>query len=335
VIAFLRAATTVNRLRGETFGLFGGRPMGMYTAVADQDQWQDLFGIDVEHTDQWEIVRGAGEVPDEKVEKAFDWLSKHVKKIRYDGKQLTLEKLKLQIRSYYAVKKIIKEKHLDFLGIKAQPELTDNFVAMDLTEAFMNDPYDWDRPHEPIVAATEADMDGAITMEILKHLSGLPVLFGDVRRYSAKLNFLDICNSGSHATFFAAKSHDPAVNLKKVEFYPEGFYFPAGGASVRRLAAPGKVTIARLARRVGKYWLAVVPAEFIDLGENAEQMASETQTEWPHAFALLEVPVDEFLSIYDSNHCHAVYGDWTEELVWVAKMLGIDHHVFGQYHDRT
>ncbi len=74
---------------------------------------------------------------------------------------------------------------------------------MDLTEAFMNDP--GTGHHEPIVDATEADMDGALTMEILKLLSSSPVLFGDVRHYNAKLNFVDICNSGSQATFFCRK----------------------------------------------------------------------------------------------------------------------------------
>ena len=329
VVTFLRAATTVNRLQGEEFGLFGGRPMGMYTAVADQDQWQDLFGIDVKQIDQWEIVRGAKEVPDEKVEKAFQWLSRYVRKIHYDGKQLTPEKLKLQIRSYYAVKKLIEENHLDFIGIKGQPELTDDFVTMDVTVAFMNDPYDWDGHHEPIVDATEGDMDGALTMEVLKHITGLPVLFGDVRTYNEKYDFIDICNSGSQATFFAARSYDPAVNLKKVDFCPEGFYFPAGGASVRSIAAPGKVTIARFARIAGRYWLAIVPAEFLEFGDKTEELAAETQAEWPHAFARLRVPIGEFLSTYDSNHCHAVYGDWTEELVWVAEMLGIDYKVYG------
>jgi L-fucose isomerase len=52
---------------------------------------------------------------------------------------------------------------------------------MDVAEAFLNDPYDWEGPHEPIVAATEADIDGALTIEILKHISGEPVLFADVR----------------------------------------------------------------------------------------------------------------------------------------------------------
>ncbi len=328
VVSFLRAATAVNRLRGETFGLFGGRPMGMYTAVADPDQWQKLFGIDVEHTDQWEIVREAEKVPEDKVERAFRWLEKNVKKIRYDGKQLTPDKLKLQIRSYYAVKKIIGEKGLDFIGIKAQPELTDDFVTMDLTETFMNDPYDWDGPYEPVVDATEGDMDGALTMEVLKHISGQPVMFADVRHYDEDDDFFDLCNSGSHPTYFAGHSFDPVKNLRKVEFYPEGFYFPAGGASVRSIAAPGKVTMARFSRKSGKYWLAILPGEFLDLGKEAEKKAEATQVEWPHAFVRLEVPADEFLAEYDANHTHATYGDWKDELVWVAKILGIDYKVF-------
>ncbi|HIP99922.1 TPA: fucose isomerase [Candidatus Bipolaricaulota bacterium] len=329
VLAFIRAASAINRLQGETFGLFGGRPMGMYTAVANPDQWMSLFGVDVEHIDQSEIVRRAGEAPEEEVEAAFSWLSVKVGKIRYDGRQLTPEKLKLQIASYIAVREMVREMHLDFLGIKAQPELTDHFVTMDLTEAFLNDPYDWNGPKEPSVAATEADMDGALTMEILKHITGAPVLFADLRHYDEELRAFDLCNSGTHPTYFAGRSYNPDDNLPKVEFYPQGFYFPAGGASVRHLAAPGEVTLARLARRNGEYWLAILPGEFLELPpEEAERKAEATQVEWPHAFTRLRVGPEELLAEYDSNHIHAVYGNWVEELVWVAKMLRIPYRVF-------
>jgi len=329
VMAFIRAVTTVKRLKGESFGLFGGRPMGMYTAVANPDQWRKDFGIDVEHIDQMEIVRRSLLVSPKKVNSAFEWLEKYVAKIHYDGKQLTPEKLKTQIKSYYAVREIIEEKNLDFVGIKAQPELTDNFVTMDVTEAFLNDPYDWDGPHDSIVAATEADMDGALTMEIMKHLSGEPVLFADVRHYDEEDNFFDLCNSGSHPTYYAGKSKEPEQNLKNVHLYPQGFYFPAGGASVHHIAQPGKVTIARLARRKGKYWMAIIPAEFLQFSpDKAKKKAAATTLEWPHAFARFEVNPDEFLSQYDSNHCHAIYGDYVTELIWVARVLGIDYKIF-------
>jgi len=331
VMAFVRGASAVHRLRGETFGLFGGRPMGMYTAVANLDQWMQLFGIDVEHIDQSEIIRRSAEAPDDEVERAFEWLSAKVGNIRYDGKQLTPEKLKLQIRSYIAVRKMIDEMGLDFVGFKAQPELTNHFVTMDVTEAFLNDPYDWNGPKEPIVAATEADMDGALTMEILKHITGKPVLFADLRHYDEELGVFDLCNSGTHPTYYAGRSMDPDVNLPKVEFYPQGFYFPAGGASVRHFAAPGEVTLARLARRSGKYWLAILPAEFIELPkEKAEEKAKEVQIDWPHAYARLRVTPEVFLSEYDSNHIHGAYGNWVDDLAWAAKTLGIEYRLFDE-----
>jgi L-fucose isomerase len=119
------------------------------------------------------------------------------------------------------------------------------------------------------------------------------------------------------------------VNLPKVELYPQGLYFPAGGAAVRHFAAPGEVTLARLARKKGKYWLAIVPGEFIELPKKeAERKAQEIQVNWPHAFAKLKVPPDELLSEYDSNHIHGVYGNYVDELIWVAKMLNIPYRVF-------
>ncbi|MGC8817710.1 MAG: fucose isomerase, partial [Candidatus Hadarchaeum sp.] len=97
----------------------------------------------------------------------------------------------------------------------------------------------------------------------------------------------------------------------------------------RHFAAPGEVTLARLARKNGKYWLAIVPGEFIELPEKeAERKAREIQVNWPHAFAKLKVSPDELLAEYDSNHIHGVYGNYVEELVWVAKMLDIPYKIF-------
>ncbi|MGC8545537.1 MAG: L-fucose/L-arabinose isomerase family protein [Athalassotoga sp.] len=329
MLSFIRAAYAFNSLRGQRYGIIGGRPMGMYTAVPNVDLWNSIFGIDIDHIDQYDVVRLSAEVPESRAEAGLKWLESHVKKVHYDGKQLTPEKLKLQIKSYHAIQKIIKDNELDFAGIKAQPELTDNFATMDVAEAFMNDPYDWEGTHEPFVFATEADSDGALTMQIFKSLAKTPVLFADVRHYEEKDNFFDLCNSGEHATYFASKSFNPEENLKKVELYPEGFYFPAGGASVRHIAAPGHVTLARLTRKNGKYWMAILPAEFLDFGEKKnEEKAKATQIEWPHAFARLEVSADEFLSTYDSNHTHGVYGDWIDELVDFCKIAGIEYKVY-------
>ena len=67
--------------------------------------------------------------------------------------------------------------------------------------------------HEPIVAATESDMDGALTMQLFKHLTGKPVLFADVRHYEKSIGAWYFGNSGTAATYYAGKSED-AKKLK-------------------------------------------------------------------------------------------------------------------------
>ena len=329
VMSFIRAAGALAKLKGQTYGLFGGRPLGMYTAVANLDQWQKMFGLDVEHVEQQDIVEYSKKVDAKRVDRAFAWLTKHVGAIKYDGKAFTPDKLKLQIRSYHAYRQIIDERQLDFVGTKAHGDLTDTFVTVDIAEAFLNDPYDWEGPHEPIVAATEADMDAALTMQIFKHITGQPVLFSDVRHYDDADDVWYFSNSGTHATFFAGASQDPAKNLKHVTFYSECSYYPAGGGSVHHFAAPGKATMARLARKDGRYWLAIVPCEFVQFSRKKMLQKGSTVTpEWPIAFAKLECGVDEFLGTFPCNHIHGCYGDWEQELRHVAAILGIEAKVY-------
>ncbi|MCD6170723.1 MAG: L-fucose/L-arabinose isomerase family protein [Candidatus Latescibacteria bacterium] len=325
VLCFCRAARAVHDLRGQTYGLIGGRSLGMYTAVSDTRQWQEVFGVDVEHVDQLEIVRLAEQVPNTQAEKALKWLEQNVGEIHYDGKKLTPQKLKYQIKCYEATKRIIREKALDFVGIKCQPELSDNYVTQCLSAAFLNDKYDWNGSHEPIVCACEVDMDGALTMQILKLLSDDPVLFMDFRHYDEEEQVFVFCNCGSQATYYAGRSDDPKENLKNVHLYPQTIYYPAGGATVQYVARAGEVTLARLARSNGQYWMAIMPGEFV---EYPRSKCNQTQTEWPHCFTKLYVSPEKLISEYGSNHAHGVYGNWTEELVAVCKMLGIKSVVY-------
>lgn len=333
--ASIRAGQAVSALRGATFGRIGGRPMGMYTAVSNTDQWIRQFGIDVEEIDQWELVRRSDDVDADRVRAARGWLEQNAAGVHYDGKRLTPELLERQIRSYYAMRELIDKWKLDFCGIKGQPELTNNFCTMDVTEAFLNDPYDWDGPHQPIVCSTEADMDGALTMQILKSIAQAPALFADVRHYHADLEVWDLCNSGEHATWYAARSGDPAENMSHVHLYPAEFYFPAGGASVHHLAAPAECTFARLTRLDGRYRMQVLSGrlERFDDDTNERLMRASTYT-WPHAFARLDADPDEILERYGSNHIHAVPGDHTAALREVCRALDVDYDPIGRVGQR-
>lgn len=327
--SYLKAAAAVSRLKGLTFGNFGGRPLGMYTAAANLTDWQKLFGIDVENIEQDDIIRAGDKADPAEVEKAFAWLTEYVGHIEYDGQGLTPDKLRTQIRSYIGLRDIIAARQLDFVGIKAHGDLTDRYCTMDIAEALLNDPYDWNGPKEPTVAATESDMDGALTMQLFKHLTGKPVLFADVRHYDKENGVWYFSNSGTHATYFAGASEDFRENLKQVSLLPETDYYPAGGASVHHFAKAGSVTLARLARKNGQYYLTVVPAELVEFDrEKMLQMGSTTTPAWPVAFARLKVSADYFIRHFPCNHIHGVYGNHVESLKNIAKILDIPVVVF-------
>ncbi|MCL4377517.1 MAG: L-fucose/L-arabinose isomerase family protein [Actinobacteria bacterium] len=325
ILTFCKCARTASRLNGSKYGLIGGRSLGMYSATACMQQWQDKFGVDIDHLDQSEIVRIAETIPESQVEKALKWLKDNVGRIEYDGKRLTEEKLKTQIRHYEATKQIIKDRNFDFVGVKCHYEMSRNYCTQCLSAAFINDPYDWDGPKEPIVFSCEADSDGAMTMQILKLLTGKPVAFMDVRHYDPEYDVMVFCNCGSQSTYFAGHSDDPKVNLKNVKLYPALEIYSGGGAHVNFMTKAGKATIARLNRYKDRYRMTIIPAEFVELP--VEKM-SETTKEWPHVFAKLPFDYRIFLDKFDANHCHAVYGDHVEELKMICKMLDIEVEMF-------
>jgi L-fucose/D-arabinose isomerase len=318
------AAHAVRSLEGSTFARIGGRSMGMYTAVGRTDEWMRRFGIDVEEIDQWEIVRRSALVPASAAAAGREWLEKYSAGVHYEGDRLTPEILERQVRSYYALKEIIAEGKIDFCGIKGQPELTNNFATADIAEAFLNDPYDWDGPKAPVICATEDDMDGALTMQLMHKVTGTPVLFADVRHYFPDRGIWDLENSGQHATWFAARSDDPAENLSRVHLYPEEFYFPAGGAAVHHLAAAGDITLARLSRLDASYRMQVTLGRFETYDdETNEALMRQSTYVWPHAFTRMAAPAEVFLSRFGANHIHAVPGDITGELAAICGFLNV------------
>lgn len=331
IVTFAKCAKVVSGLSGQKYGLIGGRSLGMYSTTVSMQDWQEKFGVDVEHIDQLEIVRKAEEVDDAQVEKAYKWLTDNVGKIEFNGTSFTPEKLKTQIRHYEATKKIIEENELDFIGVKCHYEMSAHYCTQCLSAAFLNDPYDWDGAKEPFVCACEADSDAALTMQILNLLTGDPAIFMDVRHWDQENCVMEFCNCGAQSTWYAAASDDFKENLAKVTLYPALDLYPGGGCHVNLQTKPGKATIARLCRRKRgneeRYYMTIIPCEFVELPKEREKL---TTMEWPHVFAKLPFDHNIFLDRFGANHCHAVYGDHVDELKMICKMLDVDVEMYNE-----
>ncbi|MBN2210692.1 MAG: hypothetical protein JW709_04775, partial [Sedimentisphaerales bacterium] len=194
--AFCRASGVIERMKGSVYGLIGGRSIGMNTGVVNTAQWMRDFGVDVEHVDQLEIIRRAQNVDEEEVNYAYDWLNHHVGKVATEGKAVP-DNVKQQIRHYIALHSIIDDLGLDFIGLKCHYDLSEYFSTACVSAVFLNDPYDWNGPKEPTMTACEADGDGALTMQVLKLISGYPSLLFDVRSYDFDDKVFICCNCGA------------------------------------------------------------------------------------------------------------------------------------------
>ena len=334
VFDWIRAAEALTTIRNEVYGMYGGHSMGMETGYFHLVPTLKALGTTVRQVDQLWLLKTMEERVDEaEVEKGFKWFEELLgDRILYDGKMLTPETLKQQIRLYLAIKIVNEEKGFDFCGLKGQRELTEYVCLGDVPEMLMNDPYDWNGPKEPTVCATEADSYAAITMQLLKYITGgLPTLFMDVRLYLPELDLWDWCNSGNHASWYASRSFDPAENFKKIHFHPAlEFYFKAGGASVEFDAAPGEMTFARLGVWDDKPYMVIMKGEAVELPpEQRKAINEQTNPTWPHVHARLNCSFEEFLSVFPCNHVLGTAGDRVRALTYLCEMAGITPIVLG------
>jgi L-fucose isomerase len=324
LLVFARASRAVNRLKGSVYGLFGGRSIGMGTGAVNPDLWMEVFGVDTEHVDQLEIIRRAGLVDPAETDRAFRWLTEKAGKILYDGDKLTEETFKFQIACYLATKEIVKERKIDFLGVKCHYDLSEYQTAQCVAADFMNDPWDWDGPKEPTVYSCEADSDGALTMQVMKLVSGLPVMFVDFRHYDEKEKVFAFTNCGAFASWYAARSENPEENLKHVTFHPLIPKYAGKGAHVQFIAREGAMTLGRLTHTKGRYKFTLFRGEIVSMP--AEKVA-ETCPQWPHAFIRVKGDPYALIQSYENNHVHGVFGDYIAELEKFSEIIGIDCEV--------
>jgi L-fucose isomerase len=320
MLAFARSAHAVNTLRGQVFGLIGGRSIGMGTGAVDPGLWFQTFGVDVQHVDQLELLRCAPLVPDADVERAIGWLEINLGRINYDGDKLTPQTLREQVRWTCALKGLATERQLDFVGVKCHYELSAHYTTQCLGAAFLNDPYDWDGAKEPLVFSCEADGDAALTMQLLKLVSGRPSLFMDLRYYDKQENLFTFCNCGAMASWYAARSADPRENLRRTALSPIIPKYKGMGAHVHYVAKAGPLTCARLVRTGSAYRMQVFRADVV---ERPVEKTQETCAVWPHAYLRVQGSPEGLIAKYGSNHVHAVDGDYMPELERVCQHLAI------------
>ncbi len=303
--------SAATRLRNIRIGVGGSRCMGMYTAHVDPSSLMSRFGIDIDGWEQVEVLRRAEKVPEGEVAHMLKWMRAEFGRI--EAKKDVMD---AQIRMYLALQELIKEKQYDAVCVKCLPELPACHTTFCLAISLLNDRSDHRGPKESIVCGCEADVNGTLTMQLLKGMSGGPVMFTDVLKLDYQKNEIGMANCGSSATDFAKSRKD-------VFWVKEGlqeFDWKIGGACPQYVTRPGRVTLARLSRISGEYVLLITGGETV---EYPREKLAEINPQHPQSWVRMDCRIETLLEELRSNHIHFVFGDYTEELEVACWALGI------------
>jgi L-fucose isomerase-like protein len=318
-----KAKRIKDRLSGSIYGAVGPRSMQMWNKISEAD-FLRYFGVSREGFDGLRLARMAEKIPDRRAGRAVNFLIRKGMDLRFGPdpkKHLTREMVVFQMKVYFALLKLKDEFGLDFVGVQDQLDWIEHYPATDLTLGILNNRLKPESDGQTVVAATEADDGAAVTMQLLKLISGgQPVGFNDFRYWDPAQGLYWFVNSGALAPFFAYGRHDSLAGSWS-ERQPPMYFKQGGGTCSVVVRVQGVVTWARFSYRNHKIYLAAgrgltdVPTE-----KQWKQRSRRCDPEWPHWYLRLCGRVEWKIN---SNHPITVLGDFLAELKAVAEELGI------------
>ncbi len=338
------AAVAAAALRGRRVMIFGHDSMGMETALAHILPTRNTYGLEITRLDMKLLADMlTKEAYDKKELKALrGWIDSNL------GKRLELntdadsKRFDTSLAMYLINRDLMAELNAVGGGFMSQLEWGSDkrgipLPVADAMESMFNSTFDHNGPKAPLPYATEADVQGLLTMLFFTWLSGgNPPLFMDFRKVwegweisalakklGVKVNpkadyitkgLVDGDNSGSAAFDWAAKPGASVKDIMKGISMPlaDAGYFPGGGNSVTFMTPAGVEGIAaRLAycSTNNKFSLLWDEAYSVSVPEKlGKAMCDLTTPTWPHTFVVPKyASMVEYKQFAPANHFHMTW----------------------------
>lgn len=346
LIDWCYAAVTKVALRGRRVVVFGHDSMGMETALAHVLPTRNTFGVEITRLDMKLLADMLNKkaYKEKELKELRGWID------RYVGKRLELnndtdsERFNMSLAMYLIIRDLMADLNAVGGGFMSQLEWGSDTRGLplpvaDAMESFFNSTFDHNGAKAPIPYATEADVQGLLTMLFFTYLSGgNPPLFMDFRKVweaweiqglAKKLGLkkldkkadwytkglVDGDNSGSASFDWAAT---PGATVKQIMSHvsmpsADPDYFPGGGNSVTFVTPAGIKGIAgRLAysSASGLFSLIWDEAHTTEVPEElGKAMCDLTNPTWPHTFVVPKyASMVEYKQYPPANHLHMTWG---------------------------
>ncbi|MHB8756478.1 MAG: L-fucose/L-arabinose isomerase family protein [Bacillota bacterium] len=296
---FVRAAAAVSRLRTMRIGLAGSRAPGFYPLAVDELALRAQVGPEIVHVDLSEILGGPEPAAGETT-KARSELERSVT----NAAAAPVEQLDKVSRAVARSREVVQRQGLDALAVKCWPEFLNNYgvAACPIVSRLATD---------GVAAGCEGDVNGAVTSALLQELTDGGLTF------AADLIKVDPTDNTAILWHCGAAPVELAATDATVKF---GFEFSGVGMNLEFTLKPGRVTVARLGFRDGRYRLLVARGESLPTPLLARGTMALVRFDASAQKLLDTIVLDGW-----EHHFSLVYGDVAGVLVEVAALLGLEY----------
>ncbi len=319
----LAARRAKDQLKGMIYGAVGPRSMEMWNKIPEAD-FLRILGVARLGFDGLRLLKMAQHIPEARAAAALDFLVRNGMELRLGpdpAANLTRDMVLFQMRVYLALLQLKGQFGLDFAGVQDQLDWIEHYPATDLTLGLLNNKLRPEPDGNTFVCATEADDGAALTMQVLKLLSGgEPAGFNDLRYWDPRRGLYWFVNSGALAPYFAEGSHE-TLRGSWSERQTYMYFHEGGGTCSVVVRKPGIVTWARFSYRDRQLYLcAGRGVTDVPTVEQWRERSGRCSPDWPHWYLKLCGKVEWYIN---SNHPMTVFGDYLAELKALAGELGI------------
>jgi len=299
IVAFGRAAQAARKLRTARVGLVGWNDMGLYTTAFDVTRLRGQIGPEVESVDLLQVQRAMdaldrGEVAAEMKRVTANW--------EYPTGKPSTSSIEMAVRLYLATVEICRQKKFAAFSYKSVEGIS---LVLKVLHSI---------PSSLVAGAgipyvDENDVGNLVAELMLKWISNGPVTF--LEHYEHHPEWILLGVDG----FVPEQMITGKPQIKRTDLLVEGI----AHASVMR---EGKLTLASLAETGHGYRMHVA----VGMGRAAPiwiEMGTQLPS-WPSLKFYPDASVRSILDHVLSQHFAAAYGDWTEELTDLCRLLDIE-----------
>ena len=361
LIDWCYGAVTAVGLCGRRVVIFGHDSMGMETALAHILATRNTFGLEITRLDMKLLsdMLNKKAYNEKELEALRNWIN------RYIGKRLELrdeadsQRFDMSLAMYLIVRDLMAELKAVGGGFMSQLEWGSDkrgipLPVADTMESLFNSTFDHNGRKAPLPYATEADVQGLLTMLFMTYLSGgNPPLFMDfrkvweawelkqlaekvgVKKLDKKADWftkglVDGNNSGSAAFDWAAQPGASIKNITNGISMPlaNSEYFPGGGNSVT-FRTPGgiegiagRMAYSSLTGMFSMIWdqahTTCLPKEL------ADAICNLSDATWPHTFVVPKyASMVEYKQYPPANHLHMTWNLPVARLQYWMDLTGV------------